>query len=193
MSDPHEEILTLVEEARKGVPNAAARLLPLVYEDLRRIAGGMIRGERVSHTLQPTALVNEACLKLMGGEDRAWEGREHFLAVAAIAMRQVLVNHARSRNALKRGGHGDRVTLFDPVDVRAKSEDVDILALEEVLRELEQEDPQIARLIELRYFAGMNLAQAAIVMEVSERTLNRLWRAARAELATRLGGAEDAS
>ena len=118
---------------------------------------------------------------------------EHFLAVAAMAMRQVLVTHARARHAVKRGGAAQRehLTIADPVDPRTPA-DLDILALEEVLAQLEREDPPLARIVELRYFAGMSIEQIALVMGLSERTVNRQWRLARAELATRLGGPEHA-
>lgn len=193
MPDRTDQILNLVEDLRQGRPDAAERLLPLVYDDLRVLAASLLRHDRPSHTLQPTALVNEACLKLMGGKPRTWDGREHFLAVAAMAMRQVLVSHARARHAVKRGGAGqrERLTIADPVDPRPPA-DLDILALEEVLAQLEREDPPLARIIELRYFAGMSIEQVALVLGLSERTVNRQWRLARAELAAKLAGPEQA-
>lgn len=193
MADRTDQILNLVEDLRQGVPDAAQQLLPLVYDDLRALAASMLRHDRPSHTLQPTALVHEACLKLMGGKPRSWAGREHFLAVAAMAMRQVLVSHARARHAAKRGGPARRenLTIADPVDDRPAS-DVDILALEDALAQLEREDPQLARIVELRYFAGMSIEQVALVVGLSDRTVDRQWRLARAELALRLGGREQA-
>ena len=192
MESGDEHILKLVEDLRNGVPTAAAELLPLVYEDLRKLAATMLGRERASHTLQATALVNEACVKLMGGKAQTWNGQDHFLAVAAMAMRQVLVSHARAKHAAKRGGDGERLTLLDPVDSRGLPEScVEVLALEEALAALEKEEPQLARIIELRYFAGMSIEQVARVMGMSDRTVNRLWRVARADLATRLGAQGD--
>ncbi|MCX5690027.1 MAG: ECF-type sigma factor, partial [Planctomycetota bacterium] len=139
MDSGSEHILKLVEDLRNGVPTAASELLPLVYEDLRKLAATMLGRERASHTLQATALVNEACVKLMGGKAQAWNGQDHFLAVAAMAMRQVLVSHARAKHAAKRGGDGERLTLLDPIDSRGLPEScVDVLALEEALAALEK-------------------------------------------------------
>jgi RNA polymerase sigma factor (TIGR02999 family) len=153
----------------------------------------MLRGERAGHTLQPTALVNEAYLKIAGGNP--WEGRQHFQAVAAIAMRQILVNRARERGARKRGG-GDwkRVTLSDVAEqAEHASREIDLLALDEALIELERLDPTQARIVEMRYFAGLSNADVAAFLNVSERTVMREWRMARAWLSTKLhaSGAED--
>ncbi len=189
-----DKLLSLVDDLRKGDPGAAEKLLPMVYDDLRAIAASMLKQERASHTLQPTALVNEAYLKLVGGEQKSWNGQEHFLAVAAIAMRQILVNHARGRNAQKRGGgaHAGPLTFAEPVDEGSRAGmEIDILALEEALESLEREAPRLAKIVELRYFAAMSIQQVAIVLDSSERTINREWRVARAELALRLKGGED--
>lgn len=184
-SDPNE-IQTLVNDLAKGDKDATKRLLPLVYEDLRAIAAKILLSERPMHTLQPTALCNEACIRLMGSDTPTWNGKEHLLAVAAIAMRQILVNQARAKNTIKRGGGAQRVTLSDVADNRPSSAVVDVLSLETALHELESDDPALARIVELRYFAGMSIKQIAIVMEQSERTINRLWRTAQAELAVKL-------
>jgi RNA polymerase sigma factor (TIGR02999 family) len=187
MENRHEQVISLVEGVRSGAPQAAEKLLPLVYEDLRAIAASMLRRERASHTLQPTALVNEAYIKMVGGERKSWDGREHFLAVAAMAMRQILVNHARSRNTQKRGsGEVQALTFIEPVDSSDRASDIDILALDEALQALEREAPRLAKIVELRYFAAMSIQQVAIVLDSSERTINREWRVARAELAMRL-------
>lgn len=196
MDDRVTQIRGLVDELRAGDSSAADRLLPMVYEDLRAMAASMLRNERASHTLQPTALVNEAYLKIAGGERQSWNGQEHFLAVAAIAMRQILVNHARGRNALKRGGgeHSAPLSFAEPVDEGSRAGmEIDILALEEALEALEREAPRLARIVELRYFAAMSIQQVAIVLESSERTINREWRVARAELAMRLKGGQQGS
>lgn len=192
MESRHEEVISLVEGVRSGAPQAAEKLLPLVYEDLRAIAASMLRRERSSHTLQPTALVNEAYIKMVGGERKSWDGREHFLAVAAMAMRQILVNHARARNTQKRGsGEVQALTFIEPVDSSDRASDIDILALDEALQALEREAPRLAKIVELRYFAAMSIQQVAIVLDSSERTINREWRVARAELAMRLKEATD--
>ncbi len=194
MESRHEEVISLVEGVRSGAPQAAEKLLPLVYEDLRAIAASMLRRERASHTLQPTALVNEAYIKMVGGERKSWDGREHFLAVAAMAMRQILVNHARSRNTQKRGsGEVQALTFIEPVDSADRASDIDILALDEALQALEREAPRLAKIVELRYFAAMSIQQVAIVLDSSERTINREWRVARAELAMRLREGTDHS
>ncbi|MFZ4574882.1 MAG: ECF-type sigma factor [Phycisphaerales bacterium] len=190
-TDP-SQIRPLLDDLARGDGAAAGRLLPLVYDDLRAIAAGLLRQQPPSHTLQPTALCNEACIRLLGSSADSWNGKEHLLAVAAIAMRQILVSHAVAKSTLKRGGGVDRATLIDVADHREAPSVVDVLALESTLVQLEAEDPDLARVVELRYFAGMTVQQVALVMGQSERTVNRLWRTARAELATRLSPPEDA-
>lgn len=186
MPSDANEIQVLVNDLAKGDSDATRRLLPLIYDDLRAIAAKLLMSERASHTLQPTALCNEACLRLMGSATPSWNGKEHLLAVAAIAMRQILVNQARARNTLKRGGGEQRLTLVDVADNRPETAIVDVLTLESAIKELEAEDPTLARIVELRYFAGMSIKQVAIVMNQSDRTINRLWRTAQAELAVKL-------
>ncbi|MFN5945918.1 MAG: ECF-type sigma factor [Phycisphaerae bacterium] len=186
MPSDANEIQALVNDLAKGDSDATRRLLPLIYDDLRAIAAKLLMSERACHTLQPTALCNEACLRLMGSSTPSWNGKEHLLAVAAIAMRQILVNQARARNTLKRGGGEQRLTLVDVADNRSEAAIVDVLTLESALKELEAEDPTLARIVELRYFAGMSIKQVAIVMNQSDRTINRLWRTAQAELAVKL-------
>lgn len=192
MTGDANEIQSLVNDLVRGDRQATQRLLPLVYDDLRAMASRLMTTERASHTLQPTALCNEACARLIGS-GATWTGKEHLLAVAAIAMRQILVNQARSKNALKRGGGGpQRVTLADVPDQRSPSALIDVLSLETALNALESEDPTLARIVELRYFAGMSIKQVAVVMDQSERTINRLWRTAQAELAIKLRAEGDA-
>lgn len=185
------EIQSLVNDLVRGDRDATKRLLPLVYDDLRALASRLLSSQNASHTLQPTALCNEACLRLMGSSTSTWNGKEHLLAVAAIAMRQILVNQARAKNALKRGGRGQRLTLADVADERSDASPVDVLSLEAAITELEADDPTLARIVELRYFAGMSIKQIAIVMDQSERTINRLWRTAHAELAIKLRAGGD--
>ena len=145
-----------------------------------------MRGQRGSHTLQPTALVNEACVKLLGGTELSWQNRTHFFAVAAMAMRQVLANHARGRRAAKRAAGGDRVTLSDVAGARGSEIGVDALALDDALAKLAAVDPRQARLVELRYFAGMTMEESAFVLDVSVRTVERDWVVARAFLKSEL-------
>ena len=184
------QISRLLSEAQAGGPGAsaaAAELFPLVYSELRALAGSFFDRQPASHTLQPTALVHEAYMKLAAARDQSWTGRRHFFAVAAKAMRQVLVSHARVKHARKRSAPGgERLTLSSeaaPSGVGA----VDLLALEEAMVALEGVDPVQARIVELRFFGGLSCEQIAEVMQISERTVKREWRMARAELASMLG------
>ena len=158
---------------------ASSELLPLVYAELRRQAQRALRHERENHTLQATALVHEAWLRLDGQLDARWESRSQFLAVAAQMMRRVLVDHARTRRALKRGGGEMQVTLGDAVNAATPSNGVDVLALDEALERLSAMDPRKARLVELRYFAGLSIPDAAAALGVSQATVIRDWAVAR--------------
>ncbi len=157
----------------------AATLAPDGYQELRRLAEACFRGQPAGHTLQPTALVNEAWIKLAAGSPGRWADRTHFLAVAATAMRQILVDHARRRAAQKRGGGCDRITL-DESDVGTPERDVELVALDEALIRLAEQDERKARVIELRFFAGLTIEQTADAMGVSAITVNRDWWLARA-------------
>lgn len=171
---------------------AQAELLPLIYDELRRIALGLGRRERSGHTLQATALVHEAYLQLFGerGVQRSgiqWRDRRHFLACAARLMRRILVDHARQRNALKRGGGCVRVSLDEDLDgVEGLSPLV--VAVDDALRSLEAIDPRATRIVELRFFAGLTLDETADALGVSRKTVVREWRRARAWLTAELGG-----
>lgn len=181
MAVPNTESITLLlAQWRGGDARASDALLPLVYEQLRAIARRQLGAERSAHTLMPTDLVHEAYLKISDGTPPNTESRVHFFAIAAGAMREILVDHARRRNALKRDG-GERVTLssIDPPD---PSQNVDLLALDQALRGLEEFDTRKARVIELRVFAGLDFAEIAQVMNISRATLARDFRAARAWL-----------
>ncbi|MBX3396769.1 MAG: sigma-70 family RNA polymerase sigma factor [Phycisphaerae bacterium] len=182
------EITCLLEAAGRGESSAAERLLPLVYERLRALAASYLAQDRPGHTLQPTALVHEAYLKLVGSENIQWEGRSHFFSVAAKAMRQILMNHARDRRAFKRGGLGERVTLHD-AQASSSDIDVDLERLDGALTELERVDPRQSRVVELRFFGGMTIEDTAAVMGLSERTIQLEWRMAKARLKTYLDGA----
>jgi RNA polymerase sigma factor (TIGR02999 family) len=162
-----------------GDAGASEALVPLLYEELRRQARRALRREREGHTLQATALVHEAWLRLDGQHDVPWESRTQFLAVAAQMMRRVLVDHARTRRALKRGGGGTQVTLGDAEHIVAAPDAVDVLALDDALARLAIMDPRKARLVELRYFAGLSIPEAAAALGVSQATVGREWAVAR--------------
>jgi len=164
-----------------GDAGASEALVPLVYAELRRQARRALRREGEGHTLQATALVHEAWLRLDGQHDARWESRTQFLAVAAQMMRRVLVDHARTRRALKRGGGvaGTQVTLGDAIQAVAATDPVDVLALDEALERLAVMDARKARLVELRYFAGLSIPEAAAALGISEATVGREWAVAR--------------
>ncbi len=180
------EVTEILAELQHGREGAADDLFRAVYGELRRLAGGYMAGQRASHTLQPTALVNEACLKLLGGAGSRWEDRSHFLHAAARAMRQILVDHARTRGARKRGGDAVRVTLHETTH-GTRDPGVEVLAVHEAMRTLESVDPRKATVVELRYFAGLDIEETARVMGVNERTVRRLWDRARAWLYREMG------
>ncbi len=167
--------------ARGGDKEAAARLVPLLYDELRALARSLLRRRPPGQTLQPTALVHEAYLRLAGTEDPGWEGKGHFFAAAARAMRDILVDEARRKAAQKRGGDRERVEL-EGVAASIEPPEEDILALEEALGRLEKGDPRKGQLVTLRYFAGLSMGEAAAVLGVSLSTVEREWRYARAWL-----------
>jgi len=162
-----------------GETGASEELVPLVYAELRRQARRVLRREGEGHTLQATALVHEAWLRLDGQHDARWESRAQFLAVAAQTMRRVLVDHARARRALKRGGGVTQVTLGEADRAATTTDDVDVLALDDALDRLATIDPRKARLVELRYFAGLSMPEAAAALGVSLATVGREWAVAR--------------
>lgn len=159
--------------------------MPLVFDELRRLARSFFASQRPDHTLQPTALVNEAYVKLVGQEGAAWSGRAHFFAVAAKAMRQILINHAESKQAVKRGEGWHRVTLA-AADPKSSSREVDLLVLNEALAALEALDERQARVVELRFFGGLTVDETAAILGVAPRTIELDWRMAKAWLAGRL-------
>ena len=186
MSDP-EMVTQLLMEWTGGNRAALDRLMPLVYDELRRLAGGYFGRERRDHTLQPTALVNEAFLRLVDQKRIQWQGRAHFLAIAATLMRELLISHARKHRAAKRGSGGQRVTLLDS-DVAVEARDVDLLDLDRALSALAAFDTRQARVVELRYFGGMTVEETATVLEVSPATVKLDWTFARAWLLRELQG-----
>jgi RNA polymerase sigma factor (TIGR02999 family) len=160
-------------------------LLPVVYEELRRLAAAYLRRERPGQTLQPTALVHEAYLRLMKDRPDRWQNRAHFCAIAAHSMRQILIERARARGAQKRGGAQPRVTLDESL-VAGQSPSVDLVSLDEALERLEAIDPEQARLVELRFFGGLTIEETAEAMKISPATVKRHWTIARAWLAREL-------
>jgi len=176
-----QDVTQLLAAWGSGDKTAFDKLLPLVHAELRRIAQRQMRQERPGHTLQATALVNEAYLKLAGDQGLEWRDRAHFFAVCAQVMRHILIDHARSRGREKRGGGAIQVSLNDALIV-ADEQATDILALDEALSALEQMDPQKARVVELRYFAGLTVEETAEVLNTSPRTVRREWRRAKAWL-----------
>ena len=177
---PHE-ITRLLEDWGRGDEAAFARLLPLVHPELRRIARRQMGGERAGHTLQATALVNEAYLRLAGRDNFEWQGRAHFYAVCAQVMRHVLVDYARRHTRDKRGGGAVQVSL-DEAALVAEGRADDFVALDEALCALEEVDPQKGKIVALRYFAGLTVEETAEVLGVSPTTVRREWRRARAWL-----------
>lgn len=175
------EVTALLRQFRASSGDAAAELMPVVYGELRRLARARLRDERANHTLSPTALVHEAYLKLAGGGEPGYKDREHFFAVAATAMRRVLIDHARARRTQKRGGGAALVTLG--VEDGATTHHLDeILALDEALTHLADLDCRQAKVVEYRYFAGLTHGEIADTLDVSVATVERDWRSARAWL-----------
>jgi RNA polymerase sigma factor (TIGR02999 family) len=171
-----------------GKPKPACELLPLVYDELRRLAAQRLAREAPGQTLQPTALVHEAYLRLIGGDpDRPWDGRGHFFAAAAEAMRRILVENARRRHQLKRGGDRARVD-FDKAEPAAPETDDDLLALDQALEQFAKNEPIKAELVQLRVFAGLTNAQAAEILGLSISTADRYWAYARAWLRVEIAG-----
>ena len=175
------EISRILLEAGEGDPSAVERLMPLVYDEFRSLAASYMRHQPPGHTLQPTALVNELFLKLVGSESADWKSRTHFFAVGAKAMRQILVDHAKRKGRAKRGGERRRVSLHEDVALSPRR-DEDLLALEEALAKLEALNERHARIVELRFFGGLNIEETAEALGVSKRTVEADWTVLRAWL-----------
>lgn len=176
------EVTQLLHDWSAGKQEARDELLGLVYEPLRVIAGRHLNREREGHTLQPTALVHELYLKLVDQRRVAWNDRAHFFAVAAQVMRRILVDHARRRKSDKRGGDAIPVTIGAALDLAAAAENFDVVALDEALVQLEKIFPQQARIVELRFYAGLTIDETATVLGISPATISREWTMARAWL-----------
>lgn len=179
-------VTTLIDRARSGDRDALTLLLPLVYDELRRIARAQMRRERPGQTLNSTGLVHEAWLRLSASSHLAPQNRPHFLAIAAGVMRQILVERARARHAAKRGGHRERVTLDERL-LPGAAPDPDVLAVDAALEKLAALDQEQARLVELRYFGGLSVDETAEALGMSPATVKRRWTSARAFLARELG------
>ena len=183
---PPEGITQLLLLWNSGDQTALDKLMPLVQSELRRLAGNYLRRERPSHTLQPTALVNEAYLRLVDQRQAKWQNRAQFYGIAAQLMRRILVDHARQHKAAKRGGSDQqRLSITSAHDVSDKP-DLDLLALHEALEELATVDPQQSRIVELKFFGGLSIEETAEVMRIGHATVERDWKMARAWLRRRL-------
>lgn len=185
MDQRQPEITRILRAWSGGDCEAVNHLIPLVYDELHKVAAQYLRKQRTDHTLQPTALVNEAYLKLVDISNVSWEDRAHFFAVASQTMRHVLVDHARSRNREKRGGGAQKVSLDEAVSF-AKQQEIDVLSLDEAMRELAQIDEQQSKIVELRFFGGLTVEEAAVVLRISPATVKREWRVAKAWLYKRI-------
>ena len=174
-------VTVILDRATQGEAQAAQELLPLVYGELRKLAAARMADEQGTHTLQPTALVHEAWLRLVGSEQRAWKNRAHFFAAAAEAMRRILIDRARRKHALKRGAGASRIDL-DQVDVAVEADEESLLAIDEALEKLAAQDQQAAELVKLRFFVGLNYEEAGQTLGISTRSAKRCWSFARAWL-----------
>lgn len=189
MSEPESEITQILSSFGGDRNQATERLLPLVYDQLRRLAAGKLVGESKGHTLQPTALVHEAYLKLLSSIEDSWESRSHFFGAAAEAMRRILIDHARTKKRIKRGGNAKHVPI-ENVDVPAlisveRSEE--LIQLDEAISKLEKQDPIKSQLVKIRFFAGLTMSQAAESLGISLRTAERHWTFARVWLQDEIG------
>jgi len=182
----NEEITELLIDWGKGDQAALDKLMPLVYNELRRLASNYLRRERASHTLQPTALVNEAYLKLIDQRNAHWQNRAHFFGISAQLMRRILVDHARQHQAVKRGGSNQQRLSITSAEQIAKEQSIDLLALNEALDQLASMDPQQAQIVELKFFGGLSIDETAEVLGISHATVERDWKMARAWLRRQL-------
>ncbi|MFI4876613.1 MAG: sigma-70 family RNA polymerase sigma factor [Blastopirellula sp. JB062] len=181
-----DDTIQLLAALSRGETDAAEKLLPLVYGELKEIAGRQMQRERGDHTLQPTALVHEAYLKLIDQSRVQWQGRTHFCAVAANIMRRLLVDHARQRNSAKRGAGAQKMEIDENLTPDKSTREIDLIALDEALDRLATLNQRHARIVELRFFGGLTVEETAAALEVSESTVKNDWRAAKAWLLTQL-------
>ena len=187
MNDPPQhEVTQLLHEWSQGDRAALDKLIPIVYDELRRQAANYMRRERAGQSLQTTALVHEAYLRLVDQRAVEWQNRNHFFAIAAHLMRRVLVDHARQHQAVKRGGAELKLQPLDDAEATGEGEDIDLVALDEALERLALLDEQQSRVVELRFFSGLSVEETAEVLKVSTRTVKREWRSAKAWLRAEL-------
>jgi RNA polymerase sigma factor (TIGR02999 family) len=187
VGDSGANLTQLLRAAASGERQDLDALISAIYADLRRLAVGHMQSERDDHTLQPTAVVHEAYLKLIDQRATEWKDRIHFFAVASRVIRRILVDHARERLALKRGGGGGRISI-EQTEVVAPTRGVDLVALDEALQELDAIDAQQAKIVELRFFGGLTIEEIAESLSIGRRTVDRDWQAAKAWLCFRLAG-----
>lgn len=181
----HRDVSRLLSEASTGNEKAASELLPLVYRELHALASRRMASERPDHTLQATGLVHEAYLRLVGAQQTTWKGKGQFCLAAAEAMRRILIEHARKRGRVKRGGDYRRIPL--DIDVLAReAEPEEIAAVDEAIQRLEQKDPRMGEIVRLRFFVGLSVAETAAALGLSDRTVRREWALARAWLSREL-------
>ena len=191
-ADSTEQVTRLLAEASAGKREALEALLPLVYDELRRRAAAYMKHERPGQTLQATALVHEAYLRLMKEPNTRWQNRAHFCAIAANSMRQILVERARARGRVKRAGNQQRITLSDTLAAPEPPDAVDVEELDAALTRLAQLDAELARLVELRFFGGLSIEETTEVLGISAATVKRRWATARAWLKREMRGAQGA-
>ncbi len=186
MSAPPQDVTRLLQDWRSGDDEALNKLMPLVYDELRRIAAAYLRREREGHTLQTAALVNEAYLRLVDQTHADWKNRAQFFGVAAQMMRRILTDHARSHQAVKRGSGDEKFELDEAIEIADNKTTPDLVALDDALNTLAQLDPRQSRIVELRYFGGLEINEVAEVLNISPATVKREWNSARAWLYNQL-------
>lgn len=178
-----DSVTELLLEISKGNQSVVNEIFPLIYSELKKLANNYLRNERGSHTLQPTALVHEAYMKLVDHTRINWQNKAHFLGMAATMMRQILIDHARKHRAGKRGGENENLSLEETIVIVSDEKSMDLIKLDEALKELAKFDEQKSKIVELRYFGGLSVEETAEVLGVSEITVKRHWRMAKAWLA----------
>src|SRR5215210_8218370 len=183
---PLEGVTQLLKDWGSGDSSALDKLMPVVYDELRRLASSYLRRERANHTLQPTALVNEAYMRLVDQKHARWQNRAQFFGVAAQLMRRILVDHARLHQAQKRGGSDQQRLSLTNVDRVGDQPNIDLLALHEALNELAEVDPQQSRIVELKFFGGLSIEETVEVLGIGHATVERDWKMARAWLRSKL-------
>ncbi|MFN0140295.1 MAG: sigma-70 family RNA polymerase sigma factor [Pyrinomonadaceae bacterium] len=187
-SNTRKHVTEMLKAWSAGDAEAANTFMPLVYDELRKQAKRFLRRERPNHTLQATALVNEAYIRLIEQRDVNWQNRAHFFGLAANMMRRILVNYAVNRNRVKRGGVAENLELEEALSVSVEEHDVDFIALDDALNRLAELDEQQAKIVELRYFSGLSIEETAEVLHISPATVKRDWSMARAWLRSELDG-----